>query len=219
MQQNKQFVFRSNTGKFVLHTSAKELKDLLVAWIFVSLAFAIAQGINENKGVGGFFTTTFLVTMIIAAITVGIAFLFHELAHKIVAQQYRCWAEFRADLTMLGFGILISLLGVIFIAPGAVMIFGDITTKQNGKISLAGPFTNIIIALILLPFLYFKIGSGIALEIITSGFIINAWLALFNMIPLWNFDGAKIYRWSKPIYFIIVILAALLVFIYFMRTA
>ncbi|MGV8151098.1 MAG: metalloprotease [Candidatus Woesearchaeota archaeon] len=204
------------TGKFQIHTSDKELKDLLIAWVLVSLAFAIVRTTETGLTLTGFLSTTFLTTIIISAITVGLGFLLHELAHKAVAQHYKCWAEFRADLTMLALAVLMSFLGFVFIAPGAVMIFGNITKKQNGIISIAGPLTNIAIAIILLPLLFLEI-TGIWKEVVLSGYIINAWLALFNMIPLWNFDGAKIYAWNKIIYFATLILSAALVFLFFIR--
>lgn len=203
-------------GKFQLHTSDKELKDLLIAWIMVSIAFAIVRTADTGLTVSGFFSNTFLIMIAISAVTVGLGFLFHELAHKIVAQRYNCWAEFRADTTMLVIAVLMSFLGFVFIAPGAVMIFGNITRKQNGKISLAGPLTNIILAIILLPLLFIGF-TGIWGEIIISGYIINAWLALFNMIPAWNFDGAKIWAWNKTVYITTAVIAAFLVFIFFMK--
>jgi Zn-dependent protease len=199
-----------------LHTSEKELKDLLIAWLLISLAFAIVRTSDTGLTVARFLSNTFLTMIIISALTVGIGFLFHELAHKVVAQRYHCWAEFRADTTMLVLAVFMSFLGFVFIAPGAVMIFGNITKKQNGLISLAGPLTNIVLAIILLPLLFLNI-TGIWNEIILSGYIINSWLALFNMIPLWNFDGAKIYAWNKIAYFTTVIFAAFLVFIFFVR--
>lgn len=198
-----------------IHTSNTELKDLLIAWLFVSIAFAIARTADKGITFNTFISIEFLIFMIISAATVGIAFLFHELAHKIVAQRYKCWAEFRADINMLMMGVLISFLGVVFIAPGAVMIFGHINQRQNGIISMAGPLTNIILAIILLPFTFMNFSSWIINEIIASGYLINAWLALFNMIPLWNFDGAKIYAWNRKVFFALIILAIFLVFLYF----
>lgn len=197
-----------------MHTSEKELKDLLIAWLLISIAFAIVRTTDAGLSISGFLSHAFLIMIAISAATVGIAFLFHELAHKIVAQRYNCWAEFRADTTMLVLAVMMSFLGFVFIAPGAVMIFGNITKKQNGLISLAGPLTNIVLAIILLPLLFLNI-TGIWNEIIISGYIINAWLALFNMIPLWNFDGAKIWAWSKTAYFMTAIFAAFLIFIFF----
>ncbi|MGV8086030.1 MAG: metalloprotease [Candidatus Woesearchaeota archaeon] len=212
---HKNYHFKSRNGKVNIHTSNKELKDLFTAWVFVSFAFAIARTVEKGIKFDTFFSINFLIFMAISAATVGIAFLAHELSHKIIAQRYRCWAEFRADFTMLAVGVLTSFLGVVFIAPGAVMIFGNIDYKQNGKISMAGPMINIILAIILLPLLFIKFNSALLTDIITSGYLINAWLALFNMIPFGNFDGAKIYTWNRKIFYTMIILSAFLIFFYF----
>lgn len=204
-----QYSFKSRSGKFALHTSSKELQDLAIAWIMVSLAFTILR--SESA----FFSTGFLIGMLISALTVGIAFLLHELAHKVVAQRYKCWAEFRADMTFLVLGVLMSFMGFTFIAPGAVMIFGHIDYRQNGKISLAGPMTNIILSILFLPLLFMEFSPLIS-EIINSGYLINAWLAAFNMIPIGNFDGRKIYAWSRKAYFMTLGAAVLLLFVFFM---
>jgi Zn-dependent protease len=212
---HKNYSFRSRNGKINIHTSNKEFKDLFTAWLFVSFAFAIARTVDKGITFASFFSTEFLLFMLISAVTVGLAFLLHELAHKVVAQRYKCWAEFRADLTMLTLGVLMSFLGVVFIAPGAVMIFGNIDYKQNGKISMAGPLTNIILAILLTPLLFINFSSTILKTIIDSGYLINAWLALFNMIPLWNFDGAKIYTWNRKVFYTMIIVSAFLIFFYF----
>jgi len=212
---HKNYSFKSHNGKIHIHTSNTEIKDLFTAWIFISFAFAIARTVEKGIKFSTFFSIDFLIFMAISAATVGIAFLAHEFAHKVIAQRYHCWAEFRADLTMLAVGVLTSFLGVVFIAPGAVMIFGNITYKQNGKISLAGPLTNIILAIALLPLLFIKFKSTIVTEIITAGYLINAWLALFNMIPFGNFDGAKIYAWDRKVFYITILVAAFLIFFYF----
>ncbi len=210
---NKQYSFRSKNKKFQLHTSSQEIKDLLIAWLFISVAFAIARTVDTNIG---FFSIGFAIMIAISAVTVGLGFLFHEMAHKIVAQKYRCWAEFRANLNMLVLAVLMSFFGFIFIAPGAVMIYGHITEKQNGKISMAGPLTNIIIALLLSPLLFLNFTNPLLIQIISSGFLLNAWLGLFNMIPLGNFDGIKIYRWNKFVYFSMLTGSAILVFMFFL---
>jgi len=214
---HKNYTFTSKNGKVNIHTSNKEFKDLFTAWLFVSFAFAIARTVDKGITFQSFFSIDFLIFMIISAVTVGLAFILHELAHKIVAQRYKCWAEFRADLTMLGIGVLMSFLGVVFIAPGAVMIFGNIDYRQNGKISMAGPLTNIILAILLLPLLFISIPNTIVKEIINSGYLINAWLALFNMIPIWNFDGAKIYAWNRKTFYTMIFVSALLIFVYFIE--
>ena len=101
--------------------------------------------------------------------------------------------------------------GIVFAAPGAVMISGPVGVRRNGKISAAGPIINLILAFLFLSLLLvFPIGF---LSIIAFyGFFINSWLALFNMIPLWNFDGKKVLRWNRKVYGIIVAIALGLMF-------
>jgi Zn-dependent protease len=98
---------------------------------------------------------------------------------------------------MLILAILMSFFGFVFAAPGAVMIHGFVNKERNGKISIAGPGVNIILAIIFLTLGVF-FGKNV---IFTYGYMINVWLALFNMIPFGNFDGSKILKWDKKIYF------------------
>lgn len=172
-----------------IRTSDVEIHELLKAWLLVSLAFTILLN-GFSFGIG-----TALI-FIIAATTVGTGFLLHELMHKLVAQHYHCWAEFRADNMMLLFALFSSFMGFLFAAPGAVMIYGPhITPKQNGIISAVGPLTNYIFALSFLLLLAFFSHPFIHATA-RYGFLINSWLGIFNMIPFMNFDGAKIYRWN-----------------------
>jgi len=189
-----------------LRTSKKEIKDLLIAWIVISVAFGIVLRTTQ-----AIFTIQTGYSIIIAALTVGTGFLLHELAHKVLAQKYRCWAEFRANYGMLFFAIIMSFFGFVFAAPGAVMIFGQVTRRQNGIISIAGPLTNIGLAIV---FLILKItlpSTGLLTQLFSTGFYVNAFLALFNMIPVSVFDGKKVYAWNKT-YFFFTIGAALVLF-------
>jgi len=174
-----------------IKTSRKEIIDLLKAWIILGLAFAII--INGVK-----FDLGFAVAFFVSLIAVGMGFLFHELAHKFVAQHYGCFAEFRSYDPMLFIALIMSFFGFIFAAPGAVMIQGHMTHSQRGKISAAGPGMNIILAILFLPLVFTS--TGIMQFIAHYGFMINAWLALFNMIPFGFFDGKKIFDWNKWAY-------------------
>lgn len=186
-----------------INTSEKELKDLLKAWLAISIAFAIVlrQGIGLN----------FYQVFIVSAVTVGTGFLLHELGHKFVAQRYGCFAEFRSFDQMLILAVIMSFFGFVFAAPGAVMIAGRVDTRKNGIISAAGPVVNLILASFFLSILFMS-PDGMLKILAFYGFFINSWLALFNMIPVWNFDGAKVLKWDKKIYGIIVAISLLFLF-------
>jgi Zn-dependent protease len=135
------------------------------------------------------------------------AFIVHEVAHKVVARKYGCWAEFRASPAGLRFGIIFAaILGIVFMAPGAVMVAGNTTRSQFGKIALAGPVSNIMLW-----------GIGIAMVVLgleTTNFTFrdhgllfywcwgNVGLGAFNMLPIGPLDGKKIKTWSDSIYWI-----------------
>ena len=173
-----------------IKTSKTEIIDLVKAWLAISLAF----GIILKSSIG------FQNAILVAAVSVGLGFLLHEMSHKFVAQHYKCFAEFRSFDPMLLLAIAMSFVGFVFVAPGAVMIQGYVDYRKNGIISAAGAITNLILATIFLILLYLRIFPLIS----QYGFIINSWLALFNMIPLWHFDGKKVLNWNRWVYFAIV---------------
>jgi len=184
----------------------EEIIDLLKAWFMISLAFGIliTGSLSSYGKINGF-----LIALGIASITVGISFIVHELAHKIMALKYYCLAEFKANNVMLILAVIMSFANFIFVAPGAVIIKGSINNKQNGKIALAGPFSNLVLSLIFLPSIFFS--QGLINFFFYQGFFINAWLGLFNMIPFVPFDGVNVFKWNKIIYFAITSILLILV--------
>lgn len=196
-------LIQENMRNTKISFSQREQKDLLKSWGVVSLVFAIAfSTINTETG--------FLLTLIIAGITAGLGFLLHELAHKFTANYFGCTAEYHANNTMLWMSLAIALIfKAIFIAPGAVMIRGVQSQKENGIISAAGPATNIALAVIFMAGLFMGWNPY---NIFYFGIIINAWLALFNMIPIMPFDGRKVWVWNKPVYIMMTSISVLLVF-------
>ncbi len=180
--------------QFKIKFSAIEIRHLLIAWLVISIAFSIAFGIS----------------IFVSMFTVGLGFIAHELSHKAVAQRFKCFAEFRADFGMLLLAIIFAFMGFVFAAPGAVVILGRVRKDQYGKISLAGPLANIILALL---FFFLALNPASFLKTIAVyGFQINSWLALFNLIPFGPLDGRKILFWNKKIFALVLITALLLVF-------
>lgn len=191
-------------------TSKTEIQHILRAWLAVSFAFAIMLSGTHFSDLFSFnLSQRFFYTLLVAAVTVGLGFLLHELGHKIVAQHYKCWAEFRADNQMLALAVIMSFFGFIFAAPGAVMIAGNINARKNGLISAAGPLVNLALALIFLLLILVSPVAGL-FGIFYYSFVINSWLGLFNMLPFGNFDGAKIFLWNKIVYGVMVGIAVLL---------
>jgi Zn-dependent protease len=186
--------------------SDREVKDLVVAWLALGLAFAIfinysmVQGLLAGQApnpvaAGG--------ALAVSLLTAGIGFLLHELAHKVVAIRFGQIAEFRADYNMLFLAVVSALAGFLFAAPGAVHHRGRISKRENGLIALAGPVTNVALALLfLVPLAVAWIGyfGGILFELAALGVSINLLLAGFNMIPFGPLDGKKVLAWSKVIY-------------------
>lgn len=190
----KKYIYKSEPHYQHKMSFANELKEIVKAWLAISIAFGILI-LQSGK--------TLLFSIGVAAITVGLGFLAHELAHRHYAKKFGKHAEFKANNMMLLVAIVMSFLGFVIAAPGAVIISGFVNRKEGGIIATAGPAANLILALIFLPLI--AIIPGIAYY----GMMINAWLALFNLIPFPGFDGRRIMEWSKPIYFIMVGIAIL----------
>ncbi|MHC1636433.1 MAG: site-2 protease family protein [Candidatus Methanospirareceae archaeon] len=178
-----------------IRTSKTEIKHLVIAWLTISLAFTILIA-RPTPNISLLFNI-----FIISALTVGLAFIFHELSHKIVAQRYGSWSEFRMEPLMLLIAILTAFAGFIFAAPGAVVIFNPfLTREESGKIAIAGPMMNVALALLFLPLSIQP--HGIVQQIGIFGVMINTWLALFNMIPFSVLDGRKVLAWNKRVYIV-----------------
>ena len=191
----------------------REVMDLLISFLVISFGFCILYS-NRN-----FSVITLLLPIIMLG--VGLGFIFHELGHKLSAMHYGYWAEYKLWVYGLVIAIVSSFFGFIFAAPGAVYIYGyDMTDKENGIISIAGPIVNIVLTLIFLAILY-SLGTSIYFDqtanlialICIIGSKINSFLALFNLLPIPTLDGSKVLKWSIPIWLVIIIIAALLVYL------
>ena len=125
--------------------------------------------------------------------------------HKYFAQKYGCVAEFRAFDIMLVIALVLALMRspIFFAAPGAVFIQGNVNAARSGRISAAGPATNIVLALL---FIGLKLLAGsvhtspLLLSVAAYGASVNAWLAVFNMLPFMGLDGNKVLFWNMKAY-------------------
>lgn len=186
--------------------------ELLKAWAGTSLAFAVAQMRGQVL------SSRFLAVLAISAVTCGIGFLLHELAHRVVARRFGAQAHFVANNPWLLISIALAFLGVFFAAPGAVWHRGYLTQRQGGLIALAGPATNLVLAVLFLGAYFLVPGSvrilGVPLALVCAvGYNINAWLGLFNMIPAGPFDGAKVLNWDWRVFGATVAIGIVLTFV------
>jgi len=200
----------------------REEADLFIAWLAISLSFAIIMiapgGILSNLAPK--VTMAEAVKYLgIAMVTVGIGFILHEMAHKFTAIRYGYWAEFHKDNSMLLVAVaLASLVGFVFAAPGATVIYTNpydgrgLTREENGKISASGPVVNLLLCVLFAAFLIpagglSSLNGNILAEIGLYGIQINAMIAAFNMLPFGILDGKKVLSWNIPV-FLLLILAA-----------
>jgi Zn-dependent protease len=197
--------------------SVRERRDLIIAWLAISIAFTLIF----IRPTGKVIPEVYLLFFGVSLVTVGIGFVLHELSHKFTAMKYGFWAEFRRDNLMLVVAVaLAALVGVVFAAPGATMIYGPtITREQNGRISAAGPVVNLILCVpfaILLfagPFVPLTVYSMNVISLIgLVGLQVNAMIAFFNMLPVSVLDGRKVWEWNKGIFVVLFVAALIAVF-------
>jgi Zn-dependent protease len=180
--------------------SRKEVKDIVISVIVLSLVFAYPDMLVSPV----FFVASLFV--------VGVAFIGHELSHRFVARKLGYFAEYRMwpqGIMLAIFLTLVSNGNFIFAAPGAV-VFGSFwafrkpTMNEIGKIGVSGVVFNIVL-------MFALIGINIIYShwILMYAALINAWLAIFNLIPLGPLDGVKVLHWNRGVWLIAFALAVI----------
>ena len=189
-----------------------ELRDIAIAVAVLTASFTIIFS-RRWKLFSDDALTNVLWWILVAFILVMSSFILHELAHKFTAQKFGAWSEFRMYPAGLVLCLIMSVVGFLFAAPGAVYIRGYITDEMNGKISAAGPAVNIVISVIALV-LWLSVPNGLAADLFFLLGYMNAFLALFNLLPIPPLDGSKIYKWEPAVYILMIVLAAILLIVH-----
>ena len=189
-----------------VNTISDEVKDIAVAVSVLTFAFLLLDIVDYGRVLFVDYAWLFVSASLLSVIT---AFLLHELSHRHVARVFGQVAYFK--LWPLGalLALVTSLFGIIFAAPGAVYYHGYQTDHSiSGKISLAGPAMNLLVGTMLAA-------AGYITSIPDAAFILlqaarlNFWFGLFNMIPLWQLDGAKVILWSREAFLVAIAIALL----------
>jgi len=180
----------------------------LISWAVLSIAFGFAftGGIFFLRDINSILK--FVLTLPKYFVIVGAAFLLHELSHKFTAIKYGYFAQFKLWET----GLLLALgmsfaLGVVFAAPGAVYIYGINDEKKDAKISLSGPLSNMIVAIVSL--VSYRLSF---IPLLAQVAYVSAFIGVFNLLPFGPLDGNKIFRHEKKWWILLMAIGAIIVF-------
>ncbi len=179
----------------------KELEDIVIAWLVITFSFAYINA-GFSRALGFWF--------LVSAVGVGTGFVVHEMMHKFEAIKY----DYPAHFVMFPLGLAITLfsalfLHIIFAFPGATIFvprryeqYSPRFIERYGKISLAGPMSNILFGV-----MFFLLSVLLSFNIIASTIFIyssfiNFYLAAFNLLPIgfFSLDGYKVFMWDKRIW-------------------
>lgn len=152
---------------------------IFIHWTFVLLiAWVVYNDIKAGLETADILWSVAFIFSIFGCVTL------HELGHSLTAQRYHIKTR---DITLLPIGGVASLESI------------PEKPKEELFVALAGPLVNIVIALILLPFVTWSEaleglgqvgGSNFLLSLIS----VNITLAMFNMIPAFPMDGGRVLR-------------------------
>jgi Zn-dependent protease len=193
---DKKNMINNNTKNSILENLILKIKfsklEILHLSIATILVTAVGLSLTGYTDISWEFLTIFVS-----------AFLVHELAHKVLAQFYGSWAEFRTNT----YGLIITAFSAIpfipfkFIAPGAVVI--DLSDRSKfGRVAFIGPLTNLVMGFIFLMLFY----RYPFVDYLYIGAIFNSWIALFNLLPFGNLDGQKIFSWNKIVWIFMMVI-------------
>ena len=190
-----------NPGRF----SRIEIIHILISVLVLTIAFSFWP-------TGGLLRLTdlnlFIKSIPYAFAGVLTGFFFHEISHKFMAQKFGLWAEYRLFPLGLILALALSVFtGLIFAAPGAVMFMGGSRYHETGRIALAGPLSNIIVAFISFPLYYYVFFESQIGAIFGFICLINALFAVFNLLPFGPLDGVKVVKWNATVWIILFIAA------------
>lgn len=193
----------------MIEFSRNEIRDLLIALVVLSFSFAIASVGIDAHGIISIFP--------IVVVGVATGFILREIGQKFVARNCGCEAEFKLWPIGLLIAFATGFIGMVFAFPGEIRTFPGQITEINGKVGIAGPLANMMLALIFIviaaliyPFSLHSIIIHLIFLICTVGFSVNSFLAAFNLLPIYSLDGIKVLKWDAKIWIVVFAIAVIM---------
>lgn len=197
----------------------EEVKDLILSTLGLGLAFAIVFFGGPDR-VAFVTDPAILPAFIVSSILVGVSFVPHEMSHRAAARVVEAYAEYELWRPGVLLAIATSLFGVVFAAAGGIKMYTlegerygrwhpELSPHHIGLVAAVGPLMNVSMAM---AFFFLSSGFNVSLlgvNVFGVGAGINAYLALFSMVPVHPMDGYKVLRWNIPFYFFMAALAVL----------
>lgn len=155
---------------------------IYIHWSFLLLIVWVLIG-----GLGGGSTMGHTLYMLAFVLVIFLCVVLHELGHALTAKRFKYITK---DIILLPIGGM------------ARMDQMPEDPKQELLVALAGPAVNLLIALLLYPFIYWfgKMPTFLSTLFSTKDtflfdvFVANIMLALFNLIPAFPMDGGRVLR-------------------------
>ncbi len=192
----------------VLWPKGKEIFHILIAFgLMFFIGILISRTTFSGVNIPGFDEQEKQLFPFLLASMSTAGFLIHEFAHRQTGRKFKLPAKFR----LLTFGIALTAAGIFmnfatqgvfppFALPGAVVVIGLEKRDQAGKCKAAGPISNLIISLLLLPIAFLTAVMQMGFEyfiLFVLGAYMNTFLGLFNMLPIGLLDGREIFKYKK----------------------
>jgi Zn-dependent protease/CBS domain-containing protein len=155
---------------------------ILIHWTFLLLlGWIVISGISKGND------TPAIVSTVLFVLSIFFCVLLHELGHSLTARRYGVDTK---KITLLPIGGVASLERI------------PEDPRQELWVAVAGPAVNVVIALLLLPFIstdQLYISEEMASVSSSQGFLnalfrVNVALVVFNIIPAFPMDGGRILR-------------------------
>lgn len=177
-----------------------------LSWILGILSITVALGGSQISNL------YFYISPIFIGIIVG--FVSHEYMHRYLSRKYHMVSRYTANVLGVLITLVSALLPIKLLMPGYVKTWALGPTSRKGILySVAGgPITNIVIALALFV-ASFAFSSTFYFNFLRTVGWVNAYISLFNLIPIPPLDGDKIIRLDIVLWAILFIISLALVFI------